>query len=223
MLNIIVDRIREPQDANIALRCGANVIAVYVGNAGERVWPRDIEDAERRLAYVPIFGQSMLIVDHSKIRDIANLVKRLRAKHVQVSGSGDAKELAEFTREYPEVLVFPTMKMRDGVTHVMQQVAAQPAAAGFVLDASEPLGVTYRHDWDTVRLVAAATGKPVIIGGGLTDVNVGQAILECRPHSVIADMRLMQRIPQNGLDLRTPEEKMRAFVRAVKKAAAEIA
>lgn len=67
---------------------------------------------------------------------------------------------------------------------IMATIAAYPDASGILLDAWHPDlrgGTGHSFDWATFP---AQAGKPLILAGGLTPDNVGQAILQTRPYAV---------------------------------------
>lgn len=67
---------------------------------------------------------------------------------------------------------------------IMATIAAYPDASGILLDAWHPDlrgGTGHSFDWATFPSQA---GKPLILAGGLTPGNVGQAIRQTRPYAV---------------------------------------
>jgi phosphoribosylanthranilate isomerase len=67
---------------------------------------------------------------------------------------------------------------------IMAAIADFPEASGILLDAWHPDlrgGTGHQFDWATFP---AQAGKPLILAGGLTPDNVGQAILQTRPYAV---------------------------------------
>lgn len=90
----------------------------------------------------------------------------------------------------------------------------EAGAHGILLDSktsNRPAGTGRTFEWSIARHAAAAIG-PLILAGGLTPENVGRAVAEVRPYAVDVITSL------EDSRHRKVEERVRAFVRAVRAA-----
>lgn len=103
----------------------------------------------------------------------------------------------------------------ESVLAVMHAFA--PLAERFVLDTHHPSlpgGTGKTHDWERARVLCASSPRPVLLAGGLTPENVADAIRQAQPDGV--DVSSGVEAAPGVKDA----EKIRQFIRAVKRAAA---
>lgn len=97
---------------------------------------------------------------------------------LQFHGDEDNAFCARFGRPWIKALA-----MKPG-QDIMATIAAYPDASGILLDAWHPDlrgGTGHCFDW---AAFPAQAGKPLILAGGLTPDNVGQAIRQTQPYAV---------------------------------------
>ena len=85
-------------------------------------------------------------------------------------------------------------------------------ARGYVLDAAvagEHGGTGHRCDWEAAR-EAVATGRPIVLAGGLTPENVGEAVRAVRPWAVDTSSGV------EGTPGKKDHDRIRAFVHEAK-------
>ena len=90
----------------------------------------------------------------------------------------------------PGVSIVPVVHVVDD--HALEEArAAAQAADALLLDSGNPskavkeLGGTGRtHDWAVSRRIRQAVEVPVLLAGGLTVENVGEAVRQVRPYGV---------------------------------------
>jgi phosphoribosylanthranilate isomerase len=151
---------------------------------------------------------------------IAEVIATLRPDVLQFHGSEEAPDCVRYGLPYLKAVPMgrspSAAKAMDGRERPMGSagdwravVAAHPQAAGFLFDgnvAGEQGGSGKRFDWSQLP---AGLSAPVILAGGLTPENVGDAIRTARPYAV--DVSSGIEAAPGVKDV----EKMRRFVAAV--------
>jgi phosphoribosylanthranilate isomerase len=160
---------------------------------------------------------SFVLTSRQDAAAIAAQQRRCRVNAVQICDrllSGTHEELRE---AMPGISIVQVIHVRDeGAFEEALRVA--PHVDGILLDSgsaalpTKQLGGTGKtHDWATSREIRDRVGVPVILAGGLTPENVGDAIRQVRPFAV--DVCTGVRT-----DGRLDPGKLRAFVAAVGRA-----
>lgn len=163
-------------DALAAVRLGVDAIGlVFTQRSPRRV---SIEAARAiALALPPLVTRVGLFMDDSAT-EVARVLHDVPLELVQFHGSEDADFCRVFAKPYLKAV--PMMDVAD----VAAYAAWFPDAAGFVLDshrvgAAGGSGTVF--DWGRVP---ADLQRPLLIAGGLSALNVGQAIRAARPWAV---------------------------------------
>ncbi len=195
--------ITRPEDARAAVAAGVDAIGLVFSRQSVRYVT--IDDAAAVIAALPPFVTPVGLFMDADDEEVRQVLRRLRINLLQFHG-----------QEAPE-------QCRYGVPYIKAVAmgdAVDPAAAARVygdslallLDshASGETGGTGRaFDWGRVP---SSLEKPVILAGGLTAANVGEAILRVRPFAVDVS---------GGVE-RAPaikdEAKIRAFIHEVRRA-----
>ncbi len=195
--------ITRPEDARAAVAAGVDAIGLVFSRQSVRYVT--IDDAAAVIAALPPFVTPVGLFMDADDEEVRQVLRRLRINLLQFHG-----------QESPE-------QCRYGVPYIKAVAmgdAVDPAAAARVygdslallLDshASGETGGTGRaFDWGRVP---SSLEKPVILAGGLTAANVGEAILRVRPFAVDVS---------GGVE-RAPaikdEAKIRAFIHEVRRA-----
>lgn len=131
--------------------------------------------------------------------------------YVQLSGD----ELPGFEREIERPVLRVLRVEREAQPTELLQRAGRYAAARFTLDAGHTAaygGTGETLDWEVAAGVARAL--PIILAGGLSPANVGEAVRRVRPWGV----DVSSGVETDGVK---DVAKIRAFVQAARQAAAE--
>lgn len=148
--------------------------------------------------------------------DIAALALGLGVRHVQVHGGIAVEELDRLHGALPGGVRIKSLVIRpgQGAAEVLAEARRlAPHVEAFITDTYNPAtgasGATgLTHDWAISREVVQAALRPVILAGGLTAANVGEAIRAVRPAGVDTHTGV------EGPDGRKAPERVRAFVAA---------
>jgi phosphoribosylanthranilate isomerase len=197
------------EDARLAVELGASAL----GFNFYRPSPRSVSPAAAAaiIRTLPPFVVAVgVFADEADAEHVAAVAREARVAAVQLHGprllAVDGK-----LREYP---VIRAVAVRDGFK--LEELTGL-AASAFLLDAFDPqlIGGTGKTiDWALAR--EAKRFGPVILAGGLTPENVGQAIREVRPFAVDV---------ASGVESAPGKKdaaKLRAFFAAVEEANREI-
>ena len=160
------------EDAVAAAECGADAIGfIFWPDSPRCVEPlraREIAAAvQKRVATVGVF------VDQSA-DEIARIADLVQLSSIQLHGGE--------TPEFAAALGWPVIK---AVTLGDPLIERWPASVTVLLDAHDPVkkgGTGTAIDWNLAAAVARR--RPVVLAGGLTPENVGEAITHVRPFGI---------------------------------------
>lgn len=167
-------------------------------------------------------GVLITYLDHAA--DIAGFCRELGVRAVQVHGDIAAAELARLRRLEPGLTIIKSLVVGlygSGELRAQLERLA-PWVDAFITDTYDPstgaTGATGRtHDWSVSRSLVRCSPRPVILAGGLTPANVGDAIRAVRPAGVDSHTGV------EGVDGRKRRDRVAQFVAAARAAFAEIA
>jgi len=195
------------EDALAASALGVDAIGLVLTPRSKRFAgianARDI-----RRALPPFVAVVTLFMDNEP-GFIAEAIATVRPDLLQFHGSEEAPDCVRYGLPYLKAVAMGSAGQVDG----RAVVAAHPQAAGFLFDgnaAGEQGGSGQRFDW--ARLPASPSA-PVILAGGLTAENVGEAIRAAHPYAVDVSSGIESAPGVKDV------EKMRRFVAAVRKEA----
>src|SRR5689334_4721585 len=167
--------ITRPQDLRAAVEAGADAIGLVFYPPSPRCL-KLAQAAELRNAVPPFVTPVALFVNASK-EEIAQVIKHVRPAMLQFHGEETPDFCAAFGVPY-----LKACRVKPGVD-LLKYLRPFSGAAGWLLDShvEEYGGVGERFDWS---LVPAGLERPVVLSGGLTRANVGDAIRRVRPWAV---------------------------------------
>ena len=197
------------EDVRAAVEAGADAVGFIVGFPSS---PRNVtlERASRLMEAVPPFVDTVLVTTSALIREEMPGLRKMRMNHIQLYGDSNPEDLRSNLR----VRVIKPYPLR---THDPSDAAR--GVAGFDAFLTDTYvrgmagGTGKLSDWDLclkVREKIAPT--PMILSGGLTPENVGEAVRRVRPFAVDAS---------SGVELSPgikDHKKMREFVSRAREA-----
>lgn len=175
------------QDAVWALNDGAHYIGVdFRRRSPRRVLP---DEAKNWLPAMPTFAAVVGLFDDESPKEIAQVAADMNLKGVQLNGPQTPQRLKALRRaltitECPPFIIkglaFPgpesledIPRWGDAIDHVLLYDPAE----------SKPGRSPHPFDW-ALAAAAAAHGKPVFLGGGLTAENLSEATTKGRPFAL---------------------------------------
>jgi phosphoribosylanthranilate isomerase len=164
------------EDALAAVAAGADAIGlVFYARSPRAVTPAQ---AKAIVAALPPFVTSVgLFVDMPRA-ELKQLLAEVPLDLLQFHGDESPEDCAGHGRPFIKAL-----RVKPG-DDVAAAIARYPEAAGILLDTyvpGTPGGTGEAFDWSLVPRDAA---KPVVLAGGLTPDNVGDAVRQVRPYAV---------------------------------------
>jgi phosphoribosylanthranilate isomerase len=164
------------QDLHAACDAGADALGfVFYEKSPRHV---TLESAAALVRELPPFVQSVGLFVNAELAFIEAALAAVPLDLLQFHGDETPAECARFGRPYLKAV----RVNRD--TDLLKCAADFEAARGLLLDAFVPGvagGTGERFDWS---LIPANLPKPVILSGGLTPDNVGEAVRRVRPWAV---------------------------------------
>jgi phosphoribosylanthranilate isomerase len=163
------------EDAECAAQAGADAVGFVFYPPSPRFLSIERGRALRR-ALPPFVTSVALFVNPSRV-DVERVLDQVRPDALQFHG--------EETPEFCEAFGVPYLKacrVREGV-NLLEYLQPFSGATGWLADAyvEEYGGAGARFDWS---LVPAQRPRPLILSGGLTPANIGEAIRRVRPWGV---------------------------------------
>ncbi|MBK4991285.1 phosphoribosylanthranilate isomerase [Pseudomonas sp. S36] len=192
------------EDALAAAEAGADAIGfVFYAKSPRAV---DVRQARAIIAELPPFVTTVGLFVNASRCELSEILEVVPLDLLQFHGDESPQDCAGHNRPWIKAL---RVRPGDDLQAACQHYAA---AQGILLDTyvpGIPGGTGEAFDWS---LVPAGLNKPIILAGGLSPENVGQAIAQVRPYAVDVSGGVEQ---AKGIK---DASKIEAFVRAVKQA-----
>jgi phosphoribosylanthranilate isomerase len=208
------------EDAQVCAAAGVDAVGFLLEKQPGRKEPESdrlsVTEAKALVAALPSGLIPVLLVHKSDVDAIVELCEEIRPRALQIQVSVEPRLLLELRERRPEVVLIKTFHMAadatvDSAMREIQEYVCCDSIDAVVLDSSKG-GSGQVHDWELSSKVAALLGDvPLILAGGLTHLNVTEALHRVRPWGVDV-MSGVNSIRHNKKD----PEKIRAFVQAVR-------
>lgn len=168
--------ITRESDAQAAVRLGADALGLVFYPPSPRYI--DVAQAAAISRQVPPFVTVVALFVDADVAAIEEVLSQVRVDLLQFHGQESCADCERFGRPYIKAL-----RVRSAET-LAAEMACFPSASGFLLDTYSPHvpgGTGESFDWS---LFPAHSDKALILAGGLTPANIGQAIAATRPFAV---------------------------------------
>jgi phosphoribosylanthranilate isomerase len=176
MTRVKICGITRPVDALAAAQAGADAIGlVFFEKSPRHV---TVEGARHILAALPPFVTSVGLFVDAPAESVRAVLAALPLDLLQFHGEEEPTYCRAFGRPY-----LKAVRVRPGVD-LVKYAARYPDARGLLLDAfveGVAGGTGQSFDW---ALIPPGLPVPVVLSGGLTAANVGEAIRRVRPWAV---------------------------------------
>lgn len=184
-----------------AIEAGADALGLVFYKASPRAVT--IAQAKKIVAAIPAFVTTVGLVVDAEAEWVRKVLAEVPIACLQFHGNEEARFCEQFDRPYIKAL-----RMRDE-TNVNQVAKTYHSAQALLLDTfveNVEGGTGQPFDWDRVPRECE---KPLIIAGGLSTENVGQAIERTHPYAVDVSGGVEK---QKGIK---DHDKIRAFINEV--------
>ena len=163
------------QDAEFAAEMGVDAIGLVFFEASPRAVT--IAQAKKIVAVLPPFVSVVALFVDAAASTVNDCLAVLPIDMLQFHGNESQEYCAQFSRPYLKAI-----RMREGIDLVAQAEIYNDACA-LLLDSYQPGvqgGTGQTFDWYMIKKIE----KPIILAGGLTAENVGEAIKQVQPFAV---------------------------------------
>jgi phosphoribosylanthranilate isomerase len=163
------------EDALAAAAAGADAIGLVFYPPSPRCLT--LQQARRLRAALPPFVSAIALFVNPAQEDVERVLAEVRPDALQFHGEEDPAFCARFGVPY-----IKACRVREG-TDLLEYFSSFADAQGWLADAYVEAygGVGARFDW---RLVPSERDRPLILSGGLSIDNVGEALRTVRPWGV---------------------------------------
>ncbi len=167
------------EDAQLAVDAGVDAIGLVFYEKS----PRFVSNAQAQeiSRMIPAFVSCVALFKDADAQMIQFVLDEVAIDLIQFHGSETAAFCEQFNRPYIKALGMKGPEC--DASYLMMNVKKYHAAKALLLDSHAPGmagGTGETFDWSTLTSIA----KPIVLAGGLTADNVGQAIAEARPFAV---------------------------------------
>ena len=215
----------DPQQALQAAEMGADHIGLVAGDYGLVHAELSFQAAREIVEAVHRRARTVALTMATEVEEILRMAAVVRPDIVHISTDPEDVDLPALVRLRRALPPGTALMKAVPVTGEESMAMAEQFAAvcdWLLLDTKVPgmpgVGATgCTHDWNISRRIVEAVGVPVILAGGLTPENVGEAIRRVRPAGV--DSNTGTNLPNDPV--RKDMARVRAFVEAVRRADAQ--
>ena len=199
--------ITNEEDAQAAVECGADALGFIFVPGGPRFVPPS--------AFVRLGYASRLLVSSVIVARRPEDAGDYHSHYVQFYEEADHPATEALLCRAPGRYVRAFRMESEAVLTEIERYPYRHAVAAYLLDAyhKDKLGgAGETFHWELAVEAKRLTDKPIILAGGLTLENVGEAIAKVRPYAVDVS---------SGVEVepgRKDHEKLKAFIRAVQEA-----
>lgn len=181
MTRVKICGVTSAADRDAAVEAGADAVGVLVDVPVDSPREISVDRAADLLAGLPPFVSGVLVTMQDAVLPTIRLQERVCADAIQVHSGLSPADLAGLRRQVDASVV--------GVVDADDPNAAAYAESADALlvdsvDADGGGGTGETHDWSRTRDRVESLDVPVVLAGGLTPENVGQAVRTVRPYAV---------------------------------------
>ncbi len=168
-------------DRDAAVGAGADALGFISGVPVETPRELDAREAAELVTGVEPFVTSVLVTGPDSVQEAVTRQERVGADVVQVHGDIPPASVGGLRERVDASVVV-------AVDVASERVGAYAAAAdGLLVDSTTEAGMGgtgETHDWNRSRELVASVDSPVVLAGGLTPANVGEAVETVDPFAV---------------------------------------
>ena len=182
--------VRNKEELDIIINSGATSIGfplrlpIHKADTSEK-------EARSLIQHIPENIDKVLITYMDSSKEIIELMTYLETNIVQLHGDINIAEIKKIKKEHPEIKIIKSLIVNKNNFSDLSKIIAEfeDHVDFFITDTFDPetgaSGATGKtHDWSISKKIVQLSKKPVIIAGGLTPDNVGQAIKVIQPAGV---------------------------------------
>ncbi|GGK75180.1 phosphoribosylanthranilate isomerase [Haloarcula sebkhae] len=181
MTRVKICGVTDEKDRDAVVRAGTDAVGVIHGVPVDT--PREVDEAtaERLTDSVPPFVTSVLVTMPTTVQEAVRRIDRIEPDAVQVHDGLSPAELGaldnRITQDIVAVVEADAPAIEDYATHADALLVDS-------VDADGGGGTGETHDWERTRDLVDSLDVPIVLAGGLTPENVGEAVETVAPFAV---------------------------------------
>ena len=193
-MRIKVCGIKRVEDAIMAAYCGADAIGLVVGQKHNSDDFIDKRLAQKIVKECPPYISPVLVTELDDAEAISNLAHKIGVTSIQLHSDCTVDSIISLRKSLSHIKIIKNFHVTElEIIHSMKPF--ESVVDAFILDtldlANGKVGSTgLVHDWNISRNIVKEVSRPVILAGGLTPENVGEAIRFVKPYGVDASSGL---------------------------------
>lgn len=169
MTRVKICGITNLKDALAAVQCGVDALGFVFADSPRKIEPAD---AKKIIFEIPPFVTTVGVFVDAPAEQVWEIALSCRLDALQFHGN----ESPEYCRGFDKGVI-KAFRVKD--RSIIDEIARYHVDA-YLLDSSSGGGTGKRFNWDLVREIE----DRIILAGGLTPENVGEAIRRIRPYAV---------------------------------------
>lgn len=190
--------ITESEGVDASVEAGADALGFVFAESPRRMTPSAVIPL---LSRIPAFVTTVAVFRYPDLTELESVMSRIRLDLIQVEPSPRILEIAR-ARDWR---ILPVIHDEPDLDNSLRLTEDDKAV---LLEGSGSGGRGVRPNWE--RAASLARSRPLVLAGGLTPLNVGDAIRQVRPWAVDVSSGV-----ETSPGIKDPEG-IRAFVRAVR-------
>ncbi|MFC6973837.1 phosphoribosylanthranilate isomerase [Halomicroarcula sp. GCM10025709] len=181
MTRVKICGVTSAEDRDAVVAAGADAVGVIHGVPVDT--PREVgeETAKHLVDGVPPFVTSVLVTMPTTVQAAVRRVDAIEPGAVQIHDGLSPAELGALRRRVSQQVVAVVDAAADDLAEYASRADAVLVDS---VDADGAGGTGETHDWERTRELVGSLDVPVVLAGGLTPDNVGQAVETVRPFAV---------------------------------------
>ena len=179
--------IRDERDAQIAIEAKADALGFLVGITHLAEDKITQFEAKKIIEKYRLDINTVLVTHLQNENDIIELAEYLNTTALQIHDYVPAHTVKRIKTLLPSTYIIKALHVTTLEKTIMQYEEFKNVVDALLLDSISPgrIGGTGKtHNWDISREIAMISPVPVILAGGLTPENVGDAVRIVKPYAV---------------------------------------
>lgn len=204
-------------DITIAVNCGADAIG-FITEIQSSPRNQTVYNVAELISYVPIFVNSVMVIAPESSEQAINYVDICKPNIIQIHNDLSNKEIENIRDNINQQIIklfsvpVDNFDTYNNSLSEMQEMCDQKLVDAILLDSctlEKTGGTGIVHNWSISKKIVESLQIPVVLAGGLSSINVEQAISTVSPYAV----DVASGVETNG---KKDKDKINAFVKAVR-------
>ena len=186
-MKIKICGIRNLTDASIAIKAGANAVGFLVGITHIAEDKIDEKDAQEIIRWIPPFISSVMVTHLTDKNEIMDLATKLNVSAIQIHDYISPNDVACIRNKMKFCKIIKAVHVLSEHESIKMAREFEIVCDALLLDSrtQDRIGGTgLVHDWNISKKIISTSKIPVILAGGLSDLNVYEAVKKTVPYGV---------------------------------------